>query len=272
MGLLDGKVAYITGAARGQGRSHAVRLAREGCDIIAIDICEQILTVPYRLSSEEDLAETKRLVEAEGQRCLARKADVRSIEQQHDAFEAGLVKFGQVDIVLANAGIVITGSDEPDKSKVWQDGIGVMLTGVWNTIQVSYQYLIDRGEGGAIVLTSSTAGIRAFSTGMGDDSYTAAKFGVVALAKGYAGFLGPHNIRINAIAPTGVATPMVVDNPALFKMIEDNPNLANSMRNALPVEMLQPEDISEVVLFLVSDAGRYITGSTIAVDAGSMSL
>jgi SDR family mycofactocin-dependent oxidoreductase len=272
MGLLDGKVAFITGVARGQGRAHALRLAREGADIVGIDICEQMDAVPYPLSSEADLKETQRLVEALGRSMIARKADVRSIEQQQEVFDEGVATFGHIDIVVANAGIVVTGSAVTDRSRVFKDGIDVMLTGVWNTLQVSYPHLVERGQGGAIVLTSSTAGLKAFSAGMGDDSYTAAKVAVAALAKGYAAFLGQHNIRVNAIAPTGVATTMILENPGLFQMLQDNPHLQNAMRNALPVEMLQPEDISEVVLFLVTDAGRYISGSTIAIDAGAMAM
>jgi SDR family mycofactocin-dependent oxidoreductase len=271
MGQLDGRVAFITGAARGQGRSHAVRLAEEGADIVGIDICEQIPEVPYPLGTAEDLEETVRLVEKTGRRMLGSKADVRDLAQVQTAFAAGVAEFGHIDTVLANAGVVLTHTNEKDAAASWKVGIDVMLTGVWNTLHAAYPHLVEQGRGGAIVVTSSTAGLMCLTSGNGgDDAYTAAKLAVTGLVKAYAGFLGQHNIRVAAIAPTGVNTTMVAGNPELFKMIESQPHMVNAMQNALPVQMLEPTDISDVVLFLVSDAGRYISGSTVLIDAGAM--
>jgi SDR family mycofactocin-dependent oxidoreductase len=271
MGKLDGRVAFITGVARGQGRSHAVRLAEEGADIVGIDICAQIPEVPYPLSTQDDLDETVRLVEKTGRRMLGIKADVRDHGQVKAAFDAGVAEFGHIDTVLANAGVVLTHTAEKDAPKSWQVGIDVMLTGVWNTIQAAYPHLVEQGRGGSIVVTSSTAGLMCLTSGNGgDDAYTAAKLAVTGLVKAYAGYLGQHNIRVAAIAPTGVNTTMVSGNPELFKMIESQPHMVNAMQNALPVEILEPGDISEVVLFLVSDAGRYVSGTTIVIDAGAM--
>jgi SDR family mycofactocin-dependent oxidoreductase len=247
-----------------------LKLASEGADIVAIDICEQLEVVPYPLSTEEDLKETVRLVEETGRQIVARKADVRSRHQVQKAFDAGIDEFGHIDIVLANAGVVLSGTTDPDDNKAWHLGLDILLTGVWNTMQVAIPHLIER-ETGVIVATSSTAGLKAFTDGRGgSDAYAAAKSAIVTLVKGYAAYLGPHNVRINAIAPTGVATPMIMENPGLFDIIMKFPHLQASMSNSLPVEMLQPADISDVVSFLVSDEARYITGSTIAVDAGSM--
>jgi SDR family mycofactocin-dependent oxidoreductase len=273
MGIFDGRVAFITGAARGQGRAHAVRLAQGGADIVATDICEQIPGVPYPMSTEADLKETARLVEETGQRAHTAIADVRDLSQVRSSFDAGVEAFGHIDIVLANAGVILTGAKEGDEAAMFKMGIDVMLTGVWNTFQVAIPHLIEKGNGGSIIATSSVAGLKAFTDGHGgSDSYTCAKTAIVSLVKAYAGFLGSHNIRVNAIAPTGVATAMVVENPGLIEVIMAHPHLQGAMTNALPVEMLQPEDVSAVVAFLASDEARYITGSTIAVDAGSMSL
>lgn len=269
MGKLDGRVAFITGAARGQGRSHAVRLAEEGADIVGIDICATLDGVPYAMSTPADLDETVTLVEKAGRRMLARRADVRDLEAVRAAFEAGVAEFGHIDTVLANAGIILTNPDEADPAAMFRIGIDVMLVGVWNTLHVAVPHLVSQGRGGAIVVTSSMAGLRCLTDGGGgSDAYAAAKTGVTGLVRAYSNFLAPHNIRVNAIAPTGVNTPMVTENPALFKAIELNPNLANAMQNALPVPLIEPADVSETVLFLVSDAGRYYTGSTLLIDAG----
>jgi SDR family mycofactocin-dependent oxidoreductase len=272
MGRLDGRVAFITGAARGQGRAHAVRLAQEGADIVAIDICGQISAVPYPMAGEEDLKETARLVEETGRRVLTSVADVREVSQLKMAFDAGVDAFGHIDTVVANAGILLSGTAEKDEAAMFRLGVDVLLTGAWNTMHVAVPHLTERGTG-VILVTSSVAGLKGFTDGHGgSDAYTCAKTAMVGLVKSYAAFLGPHNIRVNAIAPTGVATPMITDNPGLIEIVMSSPHLQSSMTNALPVEMLNPEDVSAVVAFLVSDDGRYITGSTIAIDAGSLSL
>lgn len=266
MGKLDGKVAFITGAARGQGRSHALRLAEEGADIIAVDICGQIDTVPYDLATADDLAVTAKEVESRGRRVVARQADVRDREALQAAFEAGVAELGPVDIVVANAGIASIGSDEGPTS--WQDVIDVNLTGVYNTVEVALPSMIERGAGGSIVLTSSTAGL----TGIGGLSggglgYTASKHGVVGLMRNYATNLAPHSIRVNTVHPTGVNTQMVV-NDAMQEFLRLEPERQSGLTNAMPVELLDPEDISNAIVWLVSDDARYVTGVTLPVDAG----
>jgi SDR family mycofactocin-dependent oxidoreductase len=269
MGRMDGRVVFITGAARGQGRSHAVRLAEEGADIVGIDLCEQIDIVPYPMATPEDLEETVRLVEKTGRRMLARQCDVRDRAGMQAAFDAGVAEFGHVDTVLANAGIIMFNSEERDDAEAWQIGLDVMLTGVRNAIVVSYPHMVERGQGGAYVLTSSSAGLLGKTTGGGgDDAYGIAKLGIIGLTKSYANFLGRHNIRVNAVAPTGVATKMVTENPEMFKVIAAHPELGD-MTNLLPIEMIEPKDVSETVLFLVADdSGRAYTGSVLAPDAG----
>ena len=265
MGVLEGKVAFITGAARGQGRSHAVRLAQEGADIIAVDIAAQIDSVPYPMATPEDLAETVKQVEALDRRIHAVQADVRDREALQAAFDGGVALLGGVDIVLANAGIAPL-SMHPTRQE-WFDVVDVNLTGVYQTVEVSKQTLIDRG-GGAIVLTSSTAGLAGIGgSAPGGLGYTAAKHGVVGLMRSYANQLAEHSIRVNTIHPTGVNTPMVV-NDVMQEFLQSDPQLSNAMANALPVPMIEPVDLSNAILFLVSDAGRYVTGVTLPVDAG----
>jgi SDR family mycofactocin-dependent oxidoreductase len=265
-GKLEGKVAFITGAARGQGRSHAIRLAQEGADIIAVDICRQIATVPYPMSTPEDLAETVKEVEGLDRRIFAREADVRDEAGLKAAFEAGVAELGPVDIVLANAGIAPMSLHE--EHNTWQDVVDVNLTGVFNTVETAIPSMIERGQGGAIVLTSSTAGINGIGgSSRGGLGYTAAKHGVVGLMRSYANTLAPHSIRVNTVHPTGVRTPMVV-NDAMQEFLEADPSMSNAMANALPVDMLEPVDISNAILWLVSDDARYVTGIMVPVDAG----
>lgn len=264
-GKLEGKVAFITGAARGQGRSHAVRLAQEGADIIAVDLCAQVETVGYPMATSEDLHETVQMVEALDRRIVASETDVRDRAALQAAFDAGIAEFGGVDIVLANAGIAALNL-APSEAE-WQDVVDINLTGVYNTIEVAKPSLIQRG-GGAIVITSSTAGLN----GIGGDTpgglaYTAAKHGVVGLMRGYANYLAEHSIRVNTVHPTGVNTPMVV-NETMQKFLEQDPQMGQAMANALPVPMIEAVDISNAILYLVSDDGRYVTGVTLPVDAG----
>jgi SDR family mycofactocin-dependent oxidoreductase len=266
-GKLEGKVAFITGAARGQGRSHAIRLASEGANVIAVDICGPVGSVAYPMSTAEDLAETVRQVEALDRRIVARQADVRDEAGLKAAFEAGVAELGPVDIVLANAGIApMALGEEPHEA--WQDVIDVNLTGVFNTVETAIPSMIERGAGGAIVLTSSTAGINGIGgPSRGGLGYTASKHGVVGLMRSYANTLAPHRIRVNSVHPTGVNTPMVV-NEVMQQFLESDPQLSNAMANALPVDMLEPADISNAIAWLVSDDARYITGVTLPVDAG----
>ena len=265
-GRLEGKVAFITGAARGQGRSHAIRLAQEGADIIAVDICKQIATVPYPMATPEDLEATVKAVEELDRRIVAREADVRDEAGLKAAFDEGVAELGPVDIVLANAGIAPMSMHE--EHDAWQDVIDVNLTGVFNTVEIAIPSMIERGKGGAIVLTSSTAGINGIGgPTRGGLGYTAAKHGVVGLMRSYSNVLAPHNIRVNSVHPTGVNTPMIV-NDVMQEFLQADPTLGQAMANALPVDMIEPVDVSNAILWLVSDEARYITGVTLPVDAG----
>ena len=270
MGKLEGKVAFITGAARGQGRSHALRLAQEGADIIAVDLCQQIDTVPYPLASAEDLAQTVIQVEALDRRIVPAQADVRDIGALRAAVAEGVSQLGGVDIVLANAGILGVSTDtEADQDKLFRDVVEVNLTGVWNTVSAAAPIMIEQGRGGAIVLTSSTQGL----TGRGGDGggaltgYSAAKHGVVGLMRSFSHWLAPHNIRVNSVHPTGVNTDMIV-NDVIGKVFEAQPQMAQALSNLMPVDMIEAIDISNAIAWLVSDEARYVTGVTLPVDAG----
>src|SRR6202051_5162643 len=266
MGKLEGKVAFITGAARGQGRSHAIRLAQEGADIIAVDICRQIDSVPYPMSTPDDLAETAKQVEALDRRIFAAQADVRDADALKKAFDQGTAEIGPVGIVLANAGIAPMAVNE--LSNAWQDVIDVNLTGVFNTVETAIPSMIEGGQGGAIVLTSSTAGINGIGgPTRGGLGYTAAKHGVVGLMRSYANTLAQHSIRVNTVHPTGVNTPMII-NEAMQEFLAQDPQMSNAMANALPVPMVEPVDISNAILWLVSDDARYVPGVTLPADAG----
>jgi SDR family mycofactocin-dependent oxidoreductase len=269
MGRLDGKVAFITGAARGQGRSHAVRLAQEGCDIIAVDLCEQMPEVSYPMSTQEDLDETVSQVEALDRRIVAAKADVRDRDALRDAVDTGVAELGRLDIICANAGIAAQSVEEDDPIAIYQATIDVNLTGVRNTVHAAVDKIIDGANGGSIIITSSTQGLtgRGGSGGGGADGYVAAKHGVVGLMRSWAHWLAPHMIRVNTIHPTGVSTPMVL-NDTMQEFINANPDMVNALQNLLPVELIEAVDLSNAVLFLASDEGRYISGVTLPVDAG----
>lgn len=274
-GRVEGKVAFITGAARGQGRSHAVRLAEEGADIIAIDICEPVRNISYEFPTEEDLAETAHQVEALDRRIVTHKADVRDYDALKAAVDDGVAQLGRLDIVSANAGL----GSSPYRSwemseEIWQDMIDVNLTGVWKTTKAAIPHMIDGGRGGSIVLTSSMAALRTYPN---ISHYTSAKHGVVGLMRTLARELGEFNIRVNSIHPTQVDTPMIM-NEAAFKLFR--PDLENPGRDdmaepsqamhTLPIPWVESVDLSNVLLFLASDEGRYITGSTVDVSAGSI--
>jgi SDR family mycofactocin-dependent oxidoreductase len=269
-GTLEGRVVYITGAARGQGRSHAVMCAEQGANIVGVDICADLDVVPYKLATYDDLEETSRLVEKTGQRMLFQKADVRDKSALQAAFDAGVQEFGHIDTVLANAGVILSNADERDAEEALRLGIDIMLIGVWNAFQVAIPHLKERGQGGNLVATSSMAALLNLTDGSGgSDAYNMSKLAITGLIASYANLLAPHRIRVNAVAPTNCATPMVTENPALFKVIEQNPNLVNAMQTALPdLPMIEPRDVSNAVLFLISDAGRSFTGSVLKVDAG----
>ncbi len=272
-GRVEGKVAFITGAARSQGRSHALRLAQEGADIIAVDIAGPVSSIEmYPLATEEDLAETVRQVEALDRRIVATKADVRDTAALRAAVDDGVAQLGRLDIVLANAGVFEIQPALEITDDAWREMIDINLTGVWNTCKVALPHLIEGGRGGAIVLTSSTAGLKGTPNTI---HYTAAKHGVVGIMRTLANEFAPRSIRVNSVHPTGVDTVMI-QNPktwGLFDPAEPNPSRETAepvfrSTNALPVPWVEPVDISNAILFLVSDEARYITGVTLPVDAG----
>jgi SDR family mycofactocin-dependent oxidoreductase len=275
MGTLDGKVAFITGAARGQGRSHALALAREGADIVALDIARDAFeTVPYPLGSEAELDETVAAVKALGRRALKGLADVRELAQLEAAVDTALDMFGGIDIVCANAGIGSFFVSWEITPQQWQDMIDVNLTGVFNTTRATLPSMVERGQGGSLVLTSSTAGLIGYPN---TAHYTAAKHGVIGLMKVLAQELGPHRIRVNAVCPTTVGTPMVVNQttfdlfaPDVTNPTADDVHEAFAGLNSLPdLPWIEPEDVSEAVVWLCSDAARYVTGLAMPIDAGN---
>ncbi|MBK1782695.1 mycofactocin-coupled SDR family oxidoreductase [Prauserella cavernicola] len=272
MGRMDGTVAFITGAARGQGRSHAVRLAEEGADIIATDTTAKVGSVPYDLATAEDLAETARLVEATGRRVVTGDADVRDLAALGAVVERGVAELGRLDVVLANAGISSPASTLDMSEQTWQDMIDINLTGVWKTLKASVPHVVAGGRGGSVVITSSLAALYANEN---TAHYSAAKAGLVQLMKVLAKELAPHRIRVNTVHPTTVATDMILNEATyrLFRPDLENPTRADFEEaartlNRLPVAALEPADITNAVLYLVSDEGRFVTGTTHVVDAG----
>lgn len=266
MGRLDGKVAFITGAARGQGRAHAVRLASEGADIVGIDVCRQLVK-GYPGATEAELDETAAMVGATGSSMLAVKADVRSFEELSKAVTEGVGRFGRLDIVVANAGIFSFGRMWEIELDQWQDVIDVNLTGVFHTIKATVPTLIEQGEGGSVILISSVSGLKGTPfTG----AYTAAKHGVTGLCRTLANELGEHKIRVNSIHPASVPTPMISD-PALFELIlEHSETLAPIFMNTLPYMDMPAESVSNMVAYLASEDSRYMTGAQIPIDFGTL--
>jgi SDR family mycofactocin-dependent oxidoreductase len=270
---VEGKVAFITGAARGQGRSHAVRLAQEGADIIAVDVCHGFDTVPYDGATEADLDETVKLVESLDRRIVAQQADVRDLASLRAAVDAGLAQFGHIDIVIANAGIASFAPALDLTEEMWQDVIDINLTGLWKTVKATAPSMVERGEGGSIILTSSVAGIIAFPALA---HYTAAKHGVVGLMRALAVELAPSHIRVNSVHPTTVDTPMIA-NPAGYSLFmggapdvtREQAAVGMKALNALPVPWVEAVDVSNAVLYLASDEARYVTGTTMVIDAGA---
>jgi (+)-trans-carveol dehydrogenase len=276
MGRVEGKVAFITGAARGQGRSHAIRLAQEGADIIAVDLTSQIGSVPYAMSTADDLAETVREVEKLDRRIIASQADVRDFDALKAALDDGVAQLGRLDIVAANAGIFSFGTMTELTEEQFRDMIDVNLIGVWHTAKAAIPHIRAGGRGGSIILTSSTAGLTAMPN-MGH--YVAAKHGIVGLMRTLAVELAPESIRVNSLHPTSVDTDMI-QNAAAYELFA--PDLPASERTreviaprfasltALPVPWIEPIDVSNGLLFLASDEARYVTGVTLPIDAGQM--
>jgi SDR family mycofactocin-dependent oxidoreductase len=263
-GRVAGKVAFVTGAGRGQGRSHAIRLAEEGADIIAVDILADYATVPYGMATAADLDETVKQVEALDRRIIASRADVRDAAALKNAVDHGVAQLGRLDIACANAGICTVQTWDEVTPEVWQDTVDTNLTGVWNTMTAAVPHLIA-GGGGSIICTSSTAGIKGLPFCA---PYVAAKHGVVGIAKAMANELGRYSIRVNTVHPTGVNTAMAAGLD-LDAVLARDPDLGTILMNSLPVEMVEPRDISNAVLFLASDESRYVTGLEFTVDAGS---
>ena len=275
MGLLDGKVAFVTGAARGQGRSHARRLAEEGADIIAIDACATPDWLSYPLATEEEFAQTVKEVEALDRRIVARRADVRDLGAVRAVLGEGVAELGgRLDIVCANAAIISQPGPtwEIDLGQ-WRELVDVTLTGVFVTVKAAIPHMIAAGNGGCVVLTSSGA---ALVSGAGLADYKAAKAGVLSLTRTLACELAGHFIRVNAICPTAVDTPMI-QNEQLYRLFRpdlDNPGREDvkagfAAMNLLPVPWIDPVDVSNAIVWLASDAARYVTGVTLPVDAGN---
>jgi SDR family mycofactocin-dependent oxidoreductase len=274
-GRVENKVAFITGAARGQGRSHAIRLAQEGADIIAVDLCSSVPSLDrfYPGATAQDMAETVREVEALGRRIVARRADVRDYDQLKSAFEEGMAELGRVDVVCANAGVFIFGDQSHNVSETdYDDVVDINQKGVWLTCKVAIPHLIEQGEGGSLILISSTAGLKGTPNVL---PYTASKHAVVGIMRTLALELGPHFIRVNTVHPTGVSTDMIF-NESLYRLMR--PDLERPTReqasevlattNVLPIPWVESIDVSNAVLFLASDESRYVTGLELKVDAG----
>jgi SDR family mycofactocin-dependent oxidoreductase len=266
MGKLDGKVAVITGGGRGQGRSHAVRLAQEGADVVVCDITKQVATVEFPTGQPGDLEETVALVEKQGRRCVAVEADVRSTADMQTLADTAMREFGRIDFLLANAGILsLSDSTWELTDEQWDDMIDINLTGVFKACRAVVPHIRAGGNGGSIVITSSIAGIKGVA---GCTHYTAAKHGIVGLMRTLARELAPEMIRVNTIHPTGVDSTMSI-NDYFPKWMAEHEELGNAMRfNPMPIEMLPMADVSGVVAFLCSDDSKWITGSTVQIDAG----
>jgi SDR family mycofactocin-dependent oxidoreductase len=270
MPRLDGKVALITGAARGMGRSHALRLAADGAHVVAVDIAADIPTVGYPLGTSVELAETVAGVEEAGRKGLGITADVRDLDAMRAAVAEAVGQFGRLDIVIANAGIALPKWDVDD-AQAFADQLAVNLTGVWNTVHAAAPAMIEAGNGGCVLLISSVMGLSG-KTGGGNgtaDGYTAAKHGQVGLMRAWARWLAPHDIRVNTVHPSGVATPMVL-NDAMAALFADKapPEKGSDVGHLLDVTILQPGDISNAVAWLVSDEAKYVTGVSLPIDAG----
>lgn len=272
MGRVEGKVAFITGAARGQGRSHALKLAAEGASIIATDICAPVATAPYEMGTSADLDETVRLVQEAGGKVIARVADVRDLDALTAVVDEGVEQFGRLDIILANAGIVSQGPIWALEADVWEEMIDINLTGVWKTVRAGVNQMIEAGNGGSIVLTSSSAGLKAMNN---IGHYVAAKHGVTGLAKNLANELAQFGIRANSIHPTNCNTRMLVNegNFHMFRPDLENPQLDDCLDAYASIHLLnspwvEPEEVSDAILYLVSDEGRAITGAQFTIDLG----
>lgn len=265
-GRATGKVALITGAARGMGRAHAVRLAQEGADIIAIDVCAPLPSVAYDSATPADLDETVALVEKTGRRIVTGQLDVRDLDALRSAVDDAVADLGRLDVVVANAGICVPRAWDQVTPRIFEDTISTNVTGVWNTVMAGAPHLVRAG-GGSIILISSAAGLKVQPFMI---PYTTSKWAVRGMAKAFAAELAKHSIRVNSVHPTGVNTPMGSGDmqAELGKAMATDQRLGVMFLNMLPVDITQPEDVSDTVLFLASDESRYITAHELAPDAG----
>jgi SDR family mycofactocin-dependent oxidoreductase len=264
MGRVAGKVAFVTGAARGQGRSHAVRLAQEGADVIAVDICHDLDTLEYPLACRAELAETAEMVERTGRRVVTAEVDVRDLAALHEVVERGVGELGRIDIVVANA--VTFQKWHEITGEVWADTLDTVATGTWHTLRVSIPHLIAAG-GGSMIATASIAGTKGLPY---QTPYVAAKHAVVGIARSLATELGPENVRVNTVHPAGVETiQSTVGRRRIGEYAREDPSLGYLYRGSLPVPVLTPSDVSDAVLFLASDESKYVTGTQLMVDAGN---
>jgi SDR family mycofactocin-dependent oxidoreductase len=272
MGQLDGKVAFITGLARGQGRSHALTLAREGADIIGLDLCGEIASTTYPGSTLEDLEETNRLIKETGRQAVLSRADVRDYDAVKAAFDKGIAELGRVDIIIPNAGICAGGRTWEISTDAWRQMIDINLTGPWHAVKAAVPTMIEQGEGGSVVFIGSTEALKGAEN---MSSYVAAKHGITGLMTTLARELGRYNIRVNSVNPTCVDTNMI-QNPYVWGLFApDDPNpTRDSVADAfaathiLPVPWMEPADVSRAILYLVGESGRYITASKLTIDAG----
>ena len=273
-GRLAGRVAAITGIARGQGRAHALRLAAEGADIVGVDLCGPIDTADYPMSTPADLAETVGAVEALGRRIVARQGDVRDLDALRAMTAEGVAAFGRLDFVVANAGIMPIWGASADTPQAWQDSLDVLLTGVMHTIEATYPILVEQGDGGAIVAIGSMAGLQPMvrtesGRTLGMLGYSAAKSALANLVQNYASMLARHRIRVNVVHPTGVATPMIRNDMVAARFAAAEPDDLGLLVNAMPVAAVDAADIAATVAWLCSPDARFVTGSAIRVDAGA---
>lgn len=271
-GQFDGKVVFITGAARGQGRCHAVRFAEQGADVIALDLCGQVDSVAYPMPTRQDLDETVNLVEKTGRRIVAEQADVRDFERVKEVVAKGVAELGRVDIVIANAGIFPAAGSQRLDIGAFVDAIDVNLKGVYFTIEAALPAMFQQDDGGAIVITSSAAGFKSVSTTFdtishGAAGYTAAKHGVVGVMRHYATSLAEKDIRVNSVHPGGVATPMII-NEAMGQLVGDQPEFGEAQQPKLSMPPMEPDVVTDAIFYLCGRSGRYLTGVALPLDGG----
>ena len=271
-GQFDGKVVFISGAARGQGRSHAVRFAEEGADVIAVDLCGQLDSVAYPMATREDLDETVNLVEKTGRSIIAEQVDVRDFDRLREVVGRGVAEFGRLDFVLANAGIFPAVGPQRFDISSCVDAIDVNLKGVYFTIEAALPALLSHGEGGAIVITSSAAGFKSVSSTFdtmshGAAGYTAAKHGVIGVMRHYAASLAEKNIRVNSVHPGGVATPMII-NEAMGSLVGDQPAFGEAQQPKLSMPPMEPSEVTDAIVYFCGHSGRHLTGVALPMDGG----